>query len=165
MSEYQFVATTVESETKASLLGAAALVVPAVLLLVIFKGLLPITNQGLLWLLVVAPALICFSMVMRFLQKHDVGVFTIRLDGRHITVVHPDRTVTDLGEVQRIALDYTADYKRADFSLWGSKDEEKLRLRSAATWNGRSSAKDFTELDKAAADINAVLVDQKAAQG
>lgn len=32
-----------------------------------------------------------------------------------------------------------------------------IRLRSAATWNGKSQSRDFNVADKAVADINAAL--------
>ena len=33
----------------------------------------------------------------------DLGEYTLRLDGRHLTVICPNQTVIDLGEVQRTA--------------------------------------------------------------
>lgn len=159
MNDYQFVASTVDGEKKTSLLGAAALFVPAAILLLLLKGLLPnlITNQALLWLVVVVPSLVSFSTVMRVLQKHYVGVFTIRVEGKHVTLVHPDHSVMDLGQVTKATLTYSIDYKRADLLLMGTKDKALIRLRSAATWNGKSQAKDFATVDKAVADMNAAL--------
>lgn len=162
MREYQFTASTIESEKRTVLFGTIALLAPAALMLLIFKvvfvGL--INNNALLWLVVVVPSVVCFSLLMQFMQKHAIGVFALRLEGRHITMIHPDQTVIDLGEVQRVSLAYSADYKRADLLLMGSKDEERLRLRSTATWNGRSSAKDFREVDRAVADIQGVLAQE-----
>lgn len=165
MNDYQFVASTVDGEKKTSLLGACALFAPAAVLLILLKGIFPnlITNQALLWLVVVVPSFICFSAVMRFLQKHYVGVFTIRMEGKHVTLVQPDHGVMDLGQITKAALNHSVDYKRADLLLVGTKDEALLRLRSAATWNGKSQAKDFATVDKAVADINAALTQQPAA--
>lgn len=159
MNDYQFVASTVDGEKKTSLLGAVALLAPAALLLLLLKGLLPnlITNQGLLWLVVVVPSLVIFSAVMRLMQKHYVGTFTIRLEGKHVTLVSPNHNVMDLGQVVKVSLNYSIDYKRADLHIVGSKDEAMIRLRSAATWNGKSQARDFNVADKAVADINAAL--------
>lgn len=159
MNEYQFIASTVEAEKKISFIGTAALLVPAGLLVILLKGFMAdiITNQALVWLLVVVPSLVSFSMVMQFFQRHYVGVFAIRMEGKHVTLVHPDCSVRDLGKIEKASLQYSGDGKRADLLLVGSKDEALLRLRSAAAWNGRSKAKDFATVDKAVADINAAL--------
>ena len=165
MNDYQFVASTVDGEKKTSFLGVCAFFAPAAVLLILLKGIFPtlITNQALLWLVVVVPSFICFSATIRFLQKHYVGVFTIRMKGKHVTLIRPDCSVMDLGQITKATLSHSVDYKRADLLLIGTKDEALLRLRSAATWNGKSSAKDFSTVDKAVVDMNAAMAQQPAA--
>ena len=71
----------------------------------------------------------------------DLGEYTLRLDGRHLTVICPNQTVIDLGEVQRTAIDrHKGDGKCADFAIAGSKDQIRLRLRNATEWNGQSKS-------------------------
>lgn len=129
------------------------------------KGFFPnlITNRALLCLVVVVPSFICFSAVMRFLQKYYVGVFTIRMEGTYVTLVQPDYGVMDVGQITKVTLNHSVDYKRADLLLVGTKDEDLLRLRSAAIWNGKSQAKEFATDDKAVAEMNAALKQQSAA--
>ena len=83
----------------------------------------------------------------------------LRLEGRHLTIVCPDQTVIDLGEVQHLQVDrHDSDNKCADIAIAGSKDQVKLRLRNAASWKGSSKAGDFRVMNKAAAAIEEALI-------
>lgn len=81
---------------------------------------------------------------------------------RHLTIVCPDQTVIDLGEVLRFGFDrFADDDKRARLSIDGSKDSICLSMRSGAAWNGRSTKKDFIEIGKAAMAIEEALAQER----
>ena len=161
LQEFQFTANTPDGERATTIAGGAALVGVMLLMFlvfdVLFVGLLP--NRVLLWIIIVVPGLVAFSVVVRRMQKRTLGAYSLRLDGRHLTVVCPNMTVFDLGEVQRVVLDrQSSDNKCADLAIAGSKDQIKLRLRTATAWNGKSKEKDFIQLSKAAQAIQDALI-------
>lgn len=161
MQEFQLTANTPEGEWRTTIAGGATLVGVLLIMFLIFTVLLPdlLPNRVLLWAVIVVPALIAFSVVVRRTQHQVMGDYLLRLDGRHLTIVCPDQTVIDLGEVQHVLLDrHDNDNKCADFAIAGSKDQVKLRLRSATSWKGRSKSEDFRTLGKAAAAIEEALL-------
>ena len=161
MQEFQFTANTPEGEWRTTIAGGATLVGVLLLMFLIFDVLLPglLTNRIVLWAVIVVPALVAFSVVVRRTQHQSLGDYTLRLEGRHLTIVCPDQTVIDLGEVQHLQVDrHDSDNKCADIAIAGSKDQVKLRLRNAASWKGSSKAGDFRVMNKAAAAIEEALI-------
>lgn len=161
MQEFQFTANTPGGERATAIAGGVTLVGVMLLMFVIFDLLLPnlLPSRVLFWLVVVVPAFVAFSVVVRRMQQRTMGEYTLRLNGRHLTVICPNQTVIDLGEVQRTILDrHGNDGKCADFSIHGSKDQVCLRLRNATEWNGKSKERDFRALAKAAAAIEEALI-------
>ena len=107
MQEFQFTANTPSGERATAIAGGATLVGVMLLMFVIFDLLLPdlLPSRALFWVVVVVPAIVAFSIVVRRMQHSTLGEYTLRLDGRHLTVICPNQTVIDLGEVQRTAID------------------------------------------------------------
>lgn len=161
MQEFQFTANTPEGEWRATIAGGATLVGVLLLMFLIVDVLLPdlLPNRMLRWAAIVVPALVAFSVVVRRTQHQSMGNYTLRLDGKHVTLICPDQTVIDLGEVQHIQVERHDDHNKCvDFALAGSKDQIKLRLRNATSWKGRSKAGDFRTVNKAVAAIEEALV-------
>ena len=129
MQEFQFTANTPSGERATAIAGGATLVGVMLLMFVIFDLLLPdlLPSRALFWVVVVVPAIVAFSIVVRRMQHSTLGEYTLRLDGRHLTVICPNQTVIDLGEVQRTAIDrHKGDGKCADFAIAGSKDQRSF---------------------------------------
>ena len=161
MQEFQFTANTPSGERATAIAGGATLVGVMLLMFVIFDLLLPdlLPSRALFWVVVVVPAIVAFSIVVRRMQHSPLGEYTLRLDGRHLPVICPNQTVIALGEVQRTAIDrHKGDGKCADFAIAGSKDQIRLRVRNATEWNGQSKERDFRNLAKAAAAIEDALI-------
>lgn len=162
MQEFHFVANTAEGERRASIAGFVVAVVSVALCWLIFDWLLGLARPWL-WLAVVLPAAVATSLVIRRLERRTLGMYDLRLNRRHLTIVCPDQTVIDLGEVQRFSLDrFNDDDKRARLDVQGSKDSVSLSMRTGAAWNGRSTKKDFIEIGKAAMAMEEALRQERA---
>ena len=159
MKEFQFVANTPEGEKRTGIAIFAVAFFCVLACWLLFDFLLSVPRPWL-WLVIVAPSAVAVSLTARRMQQQTLGLYTLRLDGRHLTIICPNQTILDLGEVQHLDFDAPADdNKRADLALSGSKDQLHLRLRSAAAWNGQSTAKDFATGRKAAAAIEQALAE------
>lgn len=157
MQEFEFTANTLEGERKTIIAGLATVVTCVLVTWLLFGSLLKVARPWL-WLLVVAPTAVVFSGVVRRMQRQYLGAFCLRLNGHHLTVVFPDQTVIDLGSVKNVQLErFDDDDKRAQLAICGSKDCVNISMRSGTHWNGRSTKKDFLEINKAAIAIEQAL--------
>ena len=132
LQEFHFVANTQEGERHVNIAFAASAIVSMIVCWIVFDGLLGVPSPWL-WLLIVVPAVVVTSFAVRYVEKQTMGMYALRLNRRHLTIVCPDQTVIDLGEV----------------------------LRSGAAWNGRSTKKDFIEIGKAAMAIEEALAQER----
>ena len=157
LQEFHFVANTQEGERHVNIAFAVSAIVSMIVCWIVFDGLLGVPSPWL-WLLIVVPAVVVTSFAVRYVEKQTMGMYALRLNRRHLTIVCPDQTVIDLGEVLRFGFDrFADDDKRARLSIDGSKDSICLSMRSGAAWNGRSTKKDFIEIGKAAMAIEEAL--------
>ena len=154
MQEFQFTANTPSGERATAIAGGATLVGVMLLMFVIFDLLLPdlLPSRALFWVVVVVPAIVAFSIVVRRMQHSTLGEYTLRLDGRHLTVICPNQTVIDLGEVQRTAIDrHKGDGKCADIAAASV-------LAKVTRDRYMRKERDFRNLAKAAAAIEDALI-------
>ncbi|MEE0435298.1 MAG: hypothetical protein UDB11_07825 [Peptococcaceae bacterium] len=157
IQEFEFTANTPEGERKTIIVGLLTVVACVLVTWLLFGSVLHVVRPWL-WVLVVVPSAIVFSGVVRRLQKQYLGLFRLRLDGHHLTVVFPDQTVVDLGSVKDVQLEPFEDNdKRARLTVCGSKDCVCISMRTGTHWNGRSTKRDFMEINKATIAITQAL--------